>query len=157
MSHNFAALREHIISLSESQEWSEAIEEWKLFGFEYNKNWDSCPCGQPIKEMCFLVNTKNGNRTHVGNVCVNTWLGIETGNLFEGLARIRKNSEASPNMDLITHAKEYGYIYDSEYDFLVGIRHKRNKSYKQLKWIQKINYRILNKTVVTDKKNAPSA
>ncbi len=148
MEHNFERLRVHILPLSNADEFSVAKSEWKLVGVEIHEDFDNCPCGQPIKELCFIENQLNGNKTYVGNVCVNRFIGIETGDLFAGLKRIAKDDKANANEDLIVHAYKLGYIYEKEYHFLMQTRRKRKLSEKQLEWKQKINRRITNQTVV---------
>lgn len=146
--HNFDRLKEHILSLSIATEWSDAKNEWKLVGVEVRECWDSCPCGKEIKELCHIENQLNGRRTYVGNVCVNRFIGIDTGNLFAGLRRLIDDDTANANEDLIVHAYRLGYIYESEYKFLMQTRRKRVLSMKQLEWKRKINRRIVSQTVV---------
>lgn len=153
--HNFDRLREHILPLSNSTDWSNAKNEWRLVGIEVQEEWDNCPCGKEIKELCHLRNQLNGNVTHVGNVCVNRFIGIETGNLFAGLRRIIDDETANANEDLIIHSYQFGYIFESEYNFLMQTRRKRILSIKQLDWKRRINRRIINQTVVRKKPLAP--
>lgn len=149
MSHNFENLKRHILPLSNSDDFYSAKNEWKLVGVEIQEDWDQCPCGKDIKELCYIENQLNGNKkTYVGNVCVNQFIGIETGNLFAGLKRIAKDNTANANEDLIIHAYNLGYIYEKEYKFLMETRRKRSLSDKQKAWKEKINRRIVNKTVV---------
>lgn len=148
MEHNFERLKAHILPLSVSDNFQLAKAEWTLVGIEVSEEFDHCPCGQQIKEHCYLRNRLNGNTTYVGNVCVNNFVGIETGNLFAGLKRIANDIEANANEDLIEHAHRFGYIYEPEYKFLLETRFKRKLSAKQLAWKKKINRRIINKTVV---------
>lgn len=148
MSHNFEKLKEHILPLSNAKVFRIAKNEWKLVGVEIQEDWDNCPCGKEIKELCYIENQKNGNRTYVGNVCVNRFIGIETGNLFSGLKRIARDQKANANEDLIIHAYRLGYIYENEYNFLMDTKNKRKLSPKQLAWKEKINRRIVNQTVV---------
>ncbi|EJO9911212.1 hypothetical protein NU785_002817 [Vibrio parahaemolyticus] len=148
MEHNFERLKEHILPLSNSQDFHAAKNEWKLVGIEIQEDWDHCPCGQRIKELCYIQNQFNANKTYVGNVCVNQFIGISTGNLFDGLKRIAKDCSANANEDLILHAYQLGYIYEKEYQFLMQTRRKRTLSDKQRAWKQKINWRIVNQTVV---------
>lgn len=151
MEHNFEHLKQHILPLSNSQEFQTAKNEWRLVGVEINEDWDNCPCGQAIKELCYIENQLNGNRTYVGNVCVNRFIGIETGNLFSGLKRIAKDDKANANEDLIIYAYKLGYIFEKEYNFLMQTKNKRKLSEKQIAWKQKINRRITNQTVVRGK------
>jgi hypothetical protein len=148
MEHNFEKLKGHVLPLSQSDDFYHAKNEWLLVDVEINEEWDKCPCGKDIKEICYIQNQLNGHRTHVGNVCINRFLEIETGCLFDGLKRIAKDDSAKPNRDLIVHAYKLGYIYENEYQFLMSIKLKRKLSKKQLDWKQKINRRIVNKTVV---------
>lgn len=153
MEHNFERLKAHILPLSVSQNFHIARTEWVLIGIEISEEFDNCPCGQEIKEHCYIRNTKNGNTTYVGNVCINRFIGIETGNLFAGIKRIAANANANANEDLIKHAYKFGYIFESEYKFLMETRFKRKLSEKQMAWKQKINRRITNKTVVQRRGN----
>src|SRR3546814_12092406 len=96
-----------------------------------------------------MRNRRNGNSTYVGNVCINRFIQIDTGNLFEGLKRIAKDVSANANNDLIEHAFRMGYLFgEKEYRFLKQTALKRNLSPAQLAWKQKINRRILSKTIV---------
>lgn len=149
MEHNFERLKEHILPLSQSDDFYHAKNEWKLVDVEINEDWDNCPCGQDIKELCYIKNQLNENTTYVGNVCINRFLEIDTGSLFDGLKRIAKDVNANANQDLIIHAHKLGYIFENEYKFLMSIKRKRNLSEKQRAWKQKINCRIINKTVVS--------
>jgi len=134
--------------MSNAQDFDAARKEWVLVGIEISVEFDNCPCGQEIKEHCYIKNQLNGNTTYVGNVCINRFIGIDTGNLFSGLKRIAADNKANANEDLIIHAYQLGYIYESEYKFLMETRRKRKLSDKQLAWKMKINRRITNKTVV---------
>lgn len=148
-SHNFERLKAHILPLSESSSFETARLEWDLVGVEISEELDQCPCGQSILEHCYIRNRENGATTYVGNVCINRFVGIDTGNLFEGLKRIQADPSANANDDLIEHAYRMGYLYDEkEYRFLKQTKLKRTLSSAQLSWKQKINRRILSKTIV---------
>jgi len=148
MEHNFERLKAHILPLSVATEFAIARREWILVGIEVSEEFDNCPCGQDIKEHCYIKNKLNGNTTYVGNVCINRFIGIETGNLFAGLKRIAEDDTANANEDLISHAYKFGYIFEKEYKFLMETRLKRKLSPKQISWKQKINRRIINQTIV---------
>lgn len=152
MDHNFENLKSHILPLSrEKNNFHSARNEWKLVGVEICEDFDCCPCGQRIKELCFIQNQINLNKTYVGNVCVNQFIGIDTGNLFDGLRRIALDDTANANEDLIIHAYKLGYIYENEYAFLMSTKRKRVLSDKQIEWKRKINRRITNQTRVRRK------
>ena len=149
MEHNYERLKSNIMPLSNATTFSVAKNEWKLVGVEMHEEFDHCPCGQPIKELCHLENQVNGHKIYVGNVCVNRFIGIDTGKLFAGLKRIALDSKANANEDLIRHAYNMGYIYsEKEYNFLMQTKNKRKLSSAQLAWKQKINRRIVQQTVV---------
>lgn len=147
--HSFEQLKAHILPLSQSQIFDVARREWDLVGVEISDEFDNCPCGQEIKEHCYIRNRLNGNSTYVGNVCINRFIQIDTGNLFDGLKRIAKDVSANANNDLVEHAYRMGYLFgEKEYLFLKQTMRKRILSPAQLAWKQKINRRILSKTIV---------
>ena len=134
--------------LSRAKIFDVARTEWRLVAVEISEEVDNCPCGQEIKEHCYIQNSVTGHETYVGNVCINRFIGIDTGNLFDGLRRIAEDDAANANADVIEYANERGFLYDKEYDFLMSTRLKRTLSDKQKAWKRKINRRILNKIVV---------
>lgn len=156
MSQNFETLKAHILPMSSAQNFNDAREEWHLVAVEISEELDECPCGQTIKEHCYIKNRITGYETYVGNVCVNRFIGIDTGSLFDGLRRIAQDPQANPNLAVIAYAEERGYLYErdgetTEATFLkrTVLKHKRTHSVKQLAWKEKINRRILAGTVVT--------
>jgi hypothetical protein len=147
--HNLERLKEHILPLSVSKSFGVARQEWSLVAVEISDEFDECPCGQEIKEHCYIRNRLNGNETYVGNVCINRFIQIDTGNLFDGLKRIAKDLTANANSDLIEHAYRMGYLYsEKEYTFLKQTMRKRKLSTAQIDWKVKINRRIVGQTVV---------
>jgi len=146
---NFERLKAHILPLSVSQVFDVARTEWDLVAVEISEEFDNCPCGQEIKEHCYIRNRLNANATYVGNVCINRFIQIDTGNLFDGLKRIAADSAANANDDLIEHAYRMGYLFgEKEYTFLKQTARKRKLSAAQIAWKQKINRRILAQTIV---------
>lgn len=154
MEHNFERLKAHILPLSLSDVFDVARMEWDLVSVEITEDFDSCPCGQEIKEHCYITNRITNKSTYVGNVCINRFIGIETGNLFEGLKRISNDPYANANIDVIEHGRKMGFIYETEYEFLTKTRLKRKLSDKQLEWKRKINRRITQKIIVQRRTNA---
>lgn len=148
-SHSLPNLAAHIVPLSVGSTFEVARQEWDLVGIEISEEWDNCPCGQDIKEHCYIRNRLNGNSTYVGNVCINKFIKIDTGSLFDGLKRIARDDTANANHDLIEHAYRMGYLFgEKEYNFLMQTARKRNLSQAQLDWKKKINRRILSQTIV---------
>ena len=156
---NFERLKAHILPLSVSQNFHSARAEWDLMFVEISDEPDHCPCGQQIFEHCYIRNRLTGRETYVGNVCINRFLGIDTGNLFDGLKRIREDPSANANESVIEYAQKNGFLFEREYRFLHDTKLKRKPSGSQLNWKIKINRRILSRTVVhrrTDKSPAQS-
>lgn len=148
MTQNFERLRSHILPLSRASSFEVARIEWVLESVEVSEEFDSCPCGQDIKEHCYIRNTVTGHQTYVGNVCVNRFIGIDTGQLFDGLKRIKDDPMANANLAVIVYAEDKGFLFDKEPEFLRATARKRKLSAAQKAWKMKINRRILNQTVV---------
>lgn len=149
MSHNLERLKAHILPLSQANRFDIAKGEWDLVAVEISEDSDNCPCGQEIREHCYIRNRITDSTTYVGNVCINRFIGIDTGTLFDGLKRIAKDPTANANLAVIEYAKDRGFLFgDNEYNFLLGTVRDRQLSEKQIAWKAKINRRILNKTVV---------
>jgi hypothetical protein len=147
--HNLERLKQHILPMSDSQIFEIARSEWDLSFVELTEEWGSCPCGQSILEHCYIINRVTKSETYVGNVCINRFMNIETGSLFDGLRRIAADNAANANDAVIEYANERGFLFDKEYTFLIQTRRRRKVSVKQLDWKKKINRRILKQTVVT--------
>lgn len=153
MEHNFERRKAHILPLSRAKVFDIARTEWRLVAVEISEEFDNYPCGQEIKEHCYIQNSVTGHETYVGNLCINRFIGIDTGNLFGGLRRIAEYDTMNANADVIEYANERGFLHDTEYDFLMCTRLKRTLSDKQKAWKRKINRRILNKIVVQRRTN----
>lgn len=147
MSSKSEKLESHIIELSNADTFEEAKKEWKWVGIGYAPEWDKCPCTQAIKEICHIQNTENGNTTYVGNNCINTFLGIETGGVFNLLKNLIEDNDYIIPPKLIDYAYRFNYIYYSEIKFLKSLNKnkKRKLTEKQDSWRKKIVRRILNK------------
>ena len=154
--HNLEQLKAHILPRSVAQEFNAARSEWDLMYVEISDEPDHCPCGQQIFEHCYIRNRLTRSETYVGNVCINRFLGIDTGNLFDGLKRIRDDPSANANESLIEYARRNGFLFDKEYQFLHSTKLKRKLSGPQLRWKLKINRRILDRTVVRRRTDRPS-
>lgn len=146
--HSFERLKEHIVPRSLARVFEVARFEWDLVYVEISDQPDHCPCGQQIFEHCYIRNRLTHSETYVGNVCINRFLGISTGNLFDGLKRIRDDLSANANEAVIDYALKNGFLYENEYKFLQSTKLKRKLSARQIAWKIKINRRILERTVV---------
>lgn len=148
MTQNSERLRDHILPLSLADNFEVAKSEWILEAVEVSEEFDSCPCGQEIKEHCYIRNKFTGHQTYVGNICVNRFIGIDTGTLFDGLKRIQRDSNANANLAVIEYAELKRFLFEKEPDFLRATIRKRKLSTAQIAWKIKINRRILNQIVV---------
>lgn len=150
MGSNQETLKQHILDLSEAKTFEDARKEWDFVSAHIYEDENYCPCGQMIKEVCFLRNRINGEETYVGNVCVKRFMDITFDrNLFIGLKKIHLDNMARPNTAVIDYSMENGFLYSQdEYYFLMSIRRKRILSARRAHWLLLINRRIINKFVV---------
>lgn len=81
MTHNFERLKAHILPLSSSSDFQIAKTEWDLLGVEISEELDEFPCGKEIKEHCYIHYRLTGRATYVGNVCINRFMGLDTGDI----------------------------------------------------------------------------
>ncbi len=123
-------LTEEILALSEAPAWDAAKGEWDLYSL-YTSDPDepgTCLCGHtPIRHHCVLLNRLNGNTAVVGNCCVKRCLGVATGKVFAGLAKIRKDPAAAPSPALVAYAKDRGWLTAWEVGFLVDVARRRGQ------------------------------
>lgn len=135
-----------LMQLSEEKQiWDIAKLEWKLdYIDEHDEADETCLCGHyPIKQCCYLVNTKNGSHALVGNCCVNRFrpdLGSEK--LFAFLTKLQKNPRASAPVAVVEMAFRKYWITQAEYLFYSDNYLKRQLTAKQWQWKEDINKRI---------------
>jgi hypothetical protein len=141
--HSREAMIEHIVPLSNSEDFNLARTEWKLYKIELHDNWYKCPCNHPIKELCHIRNRLNGNETYVGNICINKFMDINTNNIINGIKRISQDIYANVNEDLIEYLRDNKHLSPNEYRFLLQTKRKRKLSAKQYAWKEIINKKIL--------------
>jgi len=140
-----AELREHIIELSEANEWHAARLEWELDSIYQVQQPQTCPCGQfPINEICVVRNRKNGQASEVGNVCVNNFIGLPSKQLFNSVRRVAKSPSSSFSEEMIVYAFDKTVISTWERDFYLEIRRKHRLSEKQRNKKNEINAQILS-------------
>ncbi len=149
-----------IIGLSNGDNWNQAIQEWKLEDIEMldSGEFETCLCGHtPIRELCHIRNTENGNRATVGNVCITKiderdLEGADFGavpRIIGAMKRIQENNSASANEDLINYARMIGIFTPDNASFYRDIWRKRNLSDNQKSYKQSLNNRLLNEIATT--------
>lgn len=142
--YNFTKLKEHILCLSDSNDWETAKKEWKLIDVQKSDTPETCLCGHhPITEICTIYNPITKRTADIGNVCVKKFLGFRSDLIFTALKRIRKDNSKSLNSDAIIFFKEKNILTDWEYKFLSDTQRKKKLTNKQLQKRQKINTKIL--------------
>lgn len=148
--HDLERLKAHILSLSRSTDFATACEEWDLTHVQVYLG--SCPCGMTIMDHCFLWNRVTGTSTHVGNVCVGRFMGLDGAgtSLFDGLRRIKAKPTAAPNAAVIEYASYQGILVGREGEFLRDTLRRRKLSPKQLAWRQTINAKIVSRVTPVD-------
>lgn len=139
------SLRDHIIALSVADSWDLARAEWDLSEIYRSDDLQSCPCGQPILEICVIRNRLTKNTAEVGNVCVNKFLRLPSEKLFTSVRYVREDAGRSFSKEMIEYAYEKRFINDWEYKFYMDIRRKRSLSGKQAEKKEQVNNRILDR------------
>jgi hypothetical protein len=149
------ALPAELSALSEEKSYPSLLGEWKLDYVEHlepGNTSETCLCHHhPIREVCHIINTENGNTAIVGNYCI-TKINQEraeptfakTDKIFQSLKNILKSINASANQTLIDYAHEKGVITERAYDFYTEKRTKRKLTERQLEWKQALNQKIID-------------
>ncbi|ADG67933.1 conserved hypothetical protein [Planctopirus limnophila DSM 3776] len=141
---NQQKLHEHILCLSQSDDWEHARSEWRLYQIYHSETSLTCPCGQyPINEICVIVNQFTNVTTEVGNVCVNNFLQIASNDLFKSVRYVREDAGRSFNVAMIEYAHQQRFINDWEYKFYNDIRRKRALTGRQKEKKIQVNEKIL--------------
>ena len=150
-----------IIQLSVAGNWSQAVKEWKLVDIEMldRGEFDQCLCGHwPIRELCHIVNTQNGNKTTVGNHCIEKFnkQGNAEGAAFSSVPKmirackkIMKDSTASVNRELVKYAYRAHVFTRDNARFYASIIEKRNLTRKQLEYKKSLNHKLLFQVVLS--------
>lgn len=138
-------LAQEIILLSNAQNWDSAKKEWDFTHAYMSDFSQTCLCGHyPIKEICVIANSENGNQTEVGNCCVNKFLGIESGNkIFTSIKRVKEDVSKSMSAEVLEYLFEKKAIDNFEYEFYSDVIRKRNFSEKQLNIKERINKKLI--------------
>lgn len=145
--HSRFALVSAILALSAADEWDDAKREWDLehvWFAEPDEPW-RCLCGHsPIREVCVIANRLTGHRAEVGNVCVQKFLGLPSGDLFAALKRVARNPAAALGPAAVGHAFDRGWINEWERSFCLNTARKRKLSERQRAKRVEINHRVLH-------------
>lgn len=145
-------LPEELAALSVCKSWPKVLEEWSLNYVEIlegEEDMETCLCHHhPIREVCHIVNSKNGNSSIVGNCCIKKFEDLEpvfagTHKVFDSLKKIKKDPESSANRELIEYAFSKGALDERDRQFYLDIWKKRGLTDRQLRWKSSLNQRII--------------
>lgn len=147
---NWYKLKEKLLTLSNSKDWSFAKNEWTLDHIYYIEKWEeyeTCSCGHnPIQEVCVIRNLENHNSAIVWNICVQKFIDqIDSWNLFDWFKRISKDLSSWPSRELIEYVFDKWHITQYEYNFCKEKFGKKNFYWKQMDFRKRINQKILTK------------
>ncbi len=149
-----------IIALSNADTWHKAVREWHLVDIEILDpgEFDECLCGhRPIRELCHIANHENGNKTIVGNHCIEKFDKDDPGHevfgdttkAFQAAKRIFADPTASANEALIALAKQQGVFTSDNAMFYLDIWRKRNLSDAQESYKNRLNHKLLYQMILS--------
>eukprot|EP00933_Yihiella_yeosuensis_P032653 TRINITY_DN26268_c0_g1_i1.p1 TRINITY_DN26268_c0_g1~~TRINITY_DN26268_c0_g1_i1.p1 ORF type:complete len:410 (-),score=37.07 TRINITY_DN26268_c0_g1_i1:218-1447(-) len=144
MSSSQDTLKKRMTELSEAETFEEARLEWELDNIFWEDETDSCLCGQTIKEVCELKNSKNSNKANVGNCCVKRFLALPSDKIFRGMKSIRKDVGKSLNRECIDFAKLRQILTPDQFEFYQDTLRKRKLTDPQLAQRKRLNEKILS-------------
>ncbi len=148
--HDGYHLTAEIIDRSVADSWTEARQEWDLTHVYLldEGEYDTCLCGHhPIREVCVVVNRKNGNMAVVGNVCVKRFLGVPSDPVFRAIRRIQADPTVVTPSELIRYAVDRGWLTGWERGFLPSLARFRRR-YGWLSAGQKAKVATINRKVL---------
>lgn len=142
----FDHLSTRVVELSVADGWDEAKLEWMFEKAVLSEEPEKCLCTHhPIKELCYIRNRRNANRTMVGNCCVRHFFGIhEPTTIFQALKRVEADSTRSLGRVALRYAASNHIFNDWEISFYSNTVSKRKLSYKQQIKREALNNKFVN-------------
>lgn len=137
-----------IASLSSSNDWDKAKNEWVLDNVFIDES--HCICGHAIIENCVIRNKVNGNDCVVGNCCVKKFMSEEIGSkeIFSSIRKLQEKIDATMNHETVRFYQKKGVINDWEAGFYVSIMKKRKLTDSQKSKKIEINGKIFKDIMV---------
>lgn len=127
-----------LIKISEAKNWDDAKKEWEIDYSDNSKDFLSCLCSHPIKEIIHIQNKKNKKRVMIGNCCEKVLFGINTqSKIFQAIRKKRINAE------LIDMGLKKKVINQMERDFAINVWRCRRLTAKQQAWFDSIKNKLL--------------
>lgn len=134
-------LIERVRVLSYFSEWEDIKKEWVQLRIIYRDYDDpgQCLCGKfPIREEIILFNNLTKNEISVGNCCIKKFFEISD---FDKVFKALKKNKVNEFMIIDSYNK--GLLSSWEYNFMLDVWRKRNKTYKQSEIFDKIKDKII--------------
>lgn len=137
-------LQTEIMALSISGVWEMAVLEWELVGVFINDQTQTCLCThKPIKEVCILSHRQHKGQVEVGNCCVNRFLGIPSGTIFDAIKRVMDDETKLLNEAAVRFFAEWGVVSAWERTFYLDTFRRRLLTDKQADVRLRINQKVL--------------
>lgn len=137
-----------IVSLSNSDTWNIAKNEWIFDSVYESEEPQTCLCGHfPIINICVIRNAINKNITEVGNCCVKKFFNISDGDaIIISIKKIKKDISKSISIEALDYIYKKNVITEWEYNFYTNIHKKRILTEKQIGTKERINNKFLSFT-----------
>lgn len=136
-----------VVELSVADAWDEAKLEWEFEKAVLSEEPEKCLCTHhPIKELCYIKNRRNANRTMVGNCCVRHFFGIhEPTTIFQALKRVEADATRSLGKVALKYAVSQHIFNAWEIGFYSNTVSKRRLSHKQQAKREALNNKFVNR------------
>jgi hypothetical protein len=137
-----------IVSLSNSDTWDIAKNEWAFDSVYESEEPQTCLCGHfPVVNICVIRNTVNNNITEVGNCCVKKFFNISDGDaIIASIKKLKKEISRSISIEALNYIYQKKVITEWEYSFYTSIHKKRSLTERQIDNKEKINNNFLSFT-----------
>lgn len=156
-----------VVDLSEADNWEESVKEWKISGCDEDEfAMTSCICGKEnIRYLYTIKNVKNGHQlSPIGSQCIKKFKRTDLNQVTSLYERLFKLYHASQNNEFIVLSSEFftkrlleylhnqgafvpnqynNYNGDADYQFILKMFNKRNKTSITAKQKSKIRAVIL--------------
>lgn len=148
-------LKSAVLKYSDSSNWNAAVYEWEIYDVDEDDTLsESCVCGKENLRYLFTIKNKiNGNILYpIGSSCIHKFERKELNDLATIKEQLFKLLHAVESNEFIELTSEYftrkllRYLYDNDafesnqyngfdaykdYQFLIDMFNKRNRTYKQ--------------------------
>lgn len=159
-SSNFKKLSEHIIANSYTKNWEEAKKEWKCVSVNESQG-SECSCGHFITNEFYIQNYKTKKILIVGSSCVKKFnekamteyvkreekrkQQVKKEKLkYEYLKERQQKNNIPLSIKIPYLEKRLHLLNQTEYDFYMQVYYKDTLTFKQIKFKESINRKLLS-------------